>query len=117
MGKAHRLKPVLPKAMRTQVGIIGAGPSGLVLSHLLHLEGIESVILESHSREYIEQRIRAGVLEQGTVDLLVESGVGERLKKEGLVHHGIELRFGGAGHRIDLTELTGGQSITIYSQH
>lgn len=102
---------------RTKVGIVGAGPSGLVLSHLLHLEGIESVILESHSREYIEQRIRAGVLEQGTVDLLVESGVGERLKKEGLVHHGIELRFGGAGHRIDLTELTGGKSITIYSQH
>ena len=103
--------------MRTQVGIVGAGPSGLVLAHLLHLEGIESVILESHSRDYIEQRVRAGVLEQGTVDLLVESGVGERLKKEGLVHHGIELRFAGAGHRIDLTELTGGKSITIYSQH
>jgi p-hydroxybenzoate 3-monooxygenase len=103
--------------MRTQVGIVGAGPSGLVLAHLLHLEGIESVILESHSREYIEQRVRAGVLEQGTVDLLVESGVGERLKKEGLVHRGIELRFGGAGHRIDLTELTGGKSITIYAQH
>jgi p-hydroxybenzoate 3-monooxygenase len=103
--------------MRTQVGIVGAGPSGLVLAHLLHLDGIESVILESHSRDYIEQRVRAGVLEQGTVDLLVESGVGERLKKEGLVHHGIELRFGGAGHRIDLTELTGGKSITIYAQH
>jgi p-hydroxybenzoate 3-monooxygenase len=103
--------------MRTQVGIVGAGPSGLVLAHLLHLEGIESVILESHSRDYIEQRVRAGVLEQGTVDLLIASGVGERLKKEGLVHHGIELRFGGAGHRIDLTELTGGKSITIYSQH
>jgi p-hydroxybenzoate 3-monooxygenase len=103
--------------MRTQVGIVGAGPSGLVLAHLLHLEGIESVILESHSREYIEQRVRAGVLEQGTVDLLIESGVGERLKKEGLVHHGIELRFGRARHRIDLTELTGGKSITIYSQH
>jgi p-hydroxybenzoate 3-monooxygenase len=103
--------------MRTQVGIVGAGPSGLVLGHLLHLEGIESVILESHSRDYIEQRVRAGVLEQGTVDLLIDSGVGERLKKEGLVHHGIELRFGGAGHRIDLTELTGGKSITIYSQH
>ena len=104
-------------AMRTQVGIVGAGPSGLVLGHLLHLEGIESVILESHSRDYIEQRVRAGVLEQGTVDLLIESGVGERLKKEGLVHHGIELRFGGARHRIDLTELTGGKSITIYAQH
>jgi p-hydroxybenzoate 3-monooxygenase len=103
--------------MRTQVGIVGAGPAGLVLSHLLHLQGIESVVLESCRRDYVEQRIRAGVLEQGTVDLLVESGVGERLKREGLVHHGIELRFGGKGHRIDLTELTGGQSITIYAQH
>ena len=103
--------------IRTQVGIIGAGPAGLVLSHLLHLQGIESVVLESHRREYVEQRIRAGVLEQGTVDLLVESGVGERLKREGLVHHGIELRFGGIGKRIGLTELTGGKSITIYAQH
>src|SRR4029077_15696148 len=103
--------------IRTQVGIIGAGPAGLMLSHLLHLQGIESVVLESHRRDYVEQRIRAGVLEQGTVDLLVESGVGERLKKEGLVHHGIELRFGGTGKRIDLTELTGGKSITIYAQH
>ena len=88
-----------------------------MLSHLLHLQGIESVVLESHRREYVEQRIRAGVLEQGTVDLLVESGVGERLKQEGLVHRGIELRFGGKGHRIDLAELTGGKSITIYAQH
>ena len=103
--------------IRTQVGIIGAGPAGLVLSHLLHLQGIESVVIESHLRDYVEQRIRAGVLEQGTVDLLVESGLGARLKREGLVHHGIELRFGGAGHRIDLTELTGGKSITIYAQH
>jgi p-hydroxybenzoate 3-monooxygenase len=89
----------------------------LVLSHLLHLQGIESVVLESHRRDYVEQRIRAGVLEQGTVDLLVESGVGDRLKQEGLVHQGIELRFGGAGHRIDLAELTGGKAITIYAQH
>jgi p-hydroxybenzoate 3-monooxygenase len=103
--------------MRTQVGIVGAGPAGLVLSHLLHLQGIESVVLESCQRDYVEQRIRAGVLEQGTVDLLVESGVGERLKQEGLVHHGIELRFGGKGHRIDLTALTGGKAITIYAQH
>jgi p-hydroxybenzoate 3-monooxygenase len=103
--------------MRTQVGIVGAGPAGLVLSHLLHLQGIESVVLESRRRDYVEQRIRAGVLEQGTVDLLVESGVGERLKQEGLVHHGIELRFGGTGHRIDLKELTGGKAITIYAQH
>ena len=103
--------------IRTQVGIIGAGPAGLVLSHLLHLQGVESVVLESRGRDYVEQRIRAGVLEQGTVDLLVKSGVGERLKREGLVHHGIELRFGGIGKRIDLTELTGGKSITIYAQH
>ena len=104
-------------SMRIQVGIIGAGPAGLVLSHLLHLQGIESVILENRSREYIEQRVRAGVLEQGTVDLLIESGVGDRAKREGLVHHGIELRFAGKGHRIDLTELSGGKSITIYAQH
>jgi p-hydroxybenzoate 3-monooxygenase len=103
--------------MRIQIGIIGAGPAGLTLSHLLHLQGIESVVLESRSREYAEQRIRAGVLEQGTVDLLTESGVGGRLQREGLVHRGIELRFGGVGHRIDLSELTGGKSITVYAQH
>jgi p-hydroxybenzoate 3-monooxygenase len=103
--------------MRTQVGIAGAGPAGLLLSHLLHLEGIESVVLESRSRDYVEARIRAGVLEQGTVDLLIESGVGDRMKKEGMVHHGIELRFGGQGHRIDLHELTEGRAITVYGQH
>ena len=102
--------------MRTQVGIIGAGPAGLVLSHLLHLQGIESVVLENRSRQYCEERVRAGVLEQGTVDLLCETGVGERLKKEGLVHGGIELRFGGKSHRIDFRELTGGKTITIYGQ-
>ncbi len=103
--------------MRTQVGIVGAGPAGLVLSHLLHLQGIESVVLEVRSRQYVEERIRAGVLEQGTVDLLVEMGVGERLKREGLVHHGIYLRFGGRDHHIDFKELTGGRAITIYAQH
>jgi p-hydroxybenzoate 3-monooxygenase len=102
--------------MRTQVGIIGAGPAGLLLSHLLHREGIESVVIESRSRDYVEHRVRAGVLEQGAVDLLVRSGVGDRLQREGLVHHGIELRFGGRGHRIDLTELTGGRAITVYGQ-
>jgi len=102
--------------MRTQVGIIGAGPAGLVLSHLLYLQGIESVVIENRSRQYCEERVRAGVLEQGTVDLLYEMGVGERLKKEGLVHGGIELRFGGRGHRIDFRDLTGGKSITIYGQ-
>lgn len=101
--------------IRTQVGIIGAGPAGLTLAHLLHLQGIESVVLESHTREYIENRVRAGVLEQGTVELLRESGVGARMDREGLQHNGIELRFGGAGHRIDFKELTG-KSITIYAQ-
>ena len=102
--------------LRTQVGIVGAGPAGLLLSHLLHLEGIESVVVESRGRDYVEQRVRAGVLEQAAVDLLVQAGVGERLRREGLVHHGIELRFGGRGHRIDMTELTAGRSITVYGQ-
>ena len=88
-----------------------------MLSHLLHLEGIESVVLEARSREYIEERVRAGVLEQGTVDLLIETGVGDRLRRQGLVHHGIELSFSGRRHRIHLTELTGGSSITVYAQH
>jgi p-hydroxybenzoate 3-monooxygenase len=88
-----------------------------LLSHLLHLRGIESVVLEIRSRDYVEKRIRAGVLEQGTVDLLVEAGVGDRMRREGLIHHGIELRFGGRGHRIDLSELTGGRAITVYGQH
>ena len=103
--------------MRSQVGIVGAGPAGLVLSRLLHLQGIESVVIETRSRDYVEKRIRAGVLEQGTVDLLLESGVGGRMRREGLVHHGIELRFGGRGHRIDLSGLTGGRAITVYGQH
>jgi p-hydroxybenzoate 3-monooxygenase len=94
---------------------VGAGPAGLLLGHLLQLQGIESVVLEDRSREHVEQRIRAGVLEHGTVELLVESGVGERLQREGMVHEGIELRFEGRGHRIPLTELTG-KSITIYGQ-
>jgi p-hydroxybenzoate 3-monooxygenase len=103
--------------MRVQVGIIGAGPAGLLLSHLLHLQGIESVVLEIRSRADIEATIRAGVLEQGTVDLLSESGVGERMRREGFVHHGIELAFGGSRHRIDLSGLTGGRAITVYAQH
>jgi p-hydroxybenzoate 3-monooxygenase len=102
--------------MRTQVGIVGAGPAGLVLSHLLHLEGVESIVVERRSREYVEKRVRAGVLEQSTVDVLVATGVGDRLRREGLVHHGIELRFQGNAHRIPLTELTDGRSIVIYGQ-
>ena len=102
--------------MRTQVAIVGAGPAGLMLGQLLHRAGIASVIVESRSRAYIEQRVRAGVLEQGSVDLLVAAGVGERLRREGLLHHGIELRFDRQGHRIDLPSLTGGRSITVYGQ-
>ena len=102
--------------MRTQVAIIGAGPAGLLLAHLLQRQGIESVVVENRARDYVEHRVRAGVLEQGSVDLLNDSGVGTRLQREGLVHHGIELRFGGQGHRIDMTSLTGGRSITVYGQ-
>src|SRR5215469_18172183 len=101
---------------RTQVAIIGAGPAGLMLSHLLHLEGIDSIVLEARSRDYIENRVRAGVLEQTTVDLMVQAGVGDRLKHEGLLHHGIYLSFGGRRHHINMTELTGGRSITVYAQ-
>ena len=103
--------------MRTQVGIIGAGPAGLLLAHLLRLRGIESVVLETRGREEIEATIRAGVLEQGTVDLLNESGVGERMRREGAQHEGVILRFGGQSHRIHLSELTGGRSIMVYAQH
>ena len=102
--------------MRTQVGIIGAGPAGLVLSQLLHRQGIESVVLEAQTRQYCEERIRAGVLEHGTTDLLIEMGVGERMKRQGLLHYGIELRFNRRGHRIDFKELTG-RGITVYAQH
>ena len=102
--------------MRTQVAIIGAGPAGLLLSHLLHLNGIESVVLESRSRLEIEATIRAGVLEQGSMDILNDAGVGARMRAEGALHHGVELAFGGRRHRIDLTELTG-KAITVYPQH
>jgi p-hydroxybenzoate 3-monooxygenase len=102
--------------MRTQVGIIGAGPAGLLLAHLLHLRGIDSVVLESHTREYIEKRVRAGLLEQGTVDLLDSVGLAGRLLRQRLVHHGLELLFDGTGHRVPMTELTG-RELTIYAQH
>jgi p-hydroxybenzoate 3-monooxygenase len=102
--------------MTTQVGIIGAGPAGLLLAHLLHVQGIESVVIENRSRAYIEKRVRAGVLEHGAMDTLIDAGVGERMLREGLLHHGIELRFNGRGHRIDLTGLTGGRAIRVYGQ-
>ena len=103
--------------MRTHVGIIGAGPAGLMLSLLLAREGIDSIVLENRSREEVETTIRAGVLEQGTVDLMTQMGLAERMQREGAVHHGIELRFDGEGHRIPLSELTGGRAITLYPQH
>ena len=102
--------------MRTQVGIVGAGPAGLVLAHLLHRQGIDSVVLERQSREHVERRVRAGVLEHGTVDLLMEVGLADRLLRERMVHHGLELLFEGEGHRIPLRDLSG-QDITIYGQH
>jgi len=100
---------------RTQVGIIGGGPAGLLLSQLLHRAGIDSVVLERASRAHCEERVRAGVLEPGSVEVLEAAGVGERLRREGLVHHGIDLCFAGARHRIALTDLTG-RSITVYAQ-
>jgi len=106
----------MTESLETDVGIVGAGPAGLLLGHLLAREGIETVVLEARSRSYVEQRVRAGVLEQGTVDVLTETGVGERLHREGLVHEGLELRFERRGHRIPLAELTGGRAITIYGQ-
>ena len=101
---------------RTQVGIVGAGPAGLILALLLRRRGIESVVLELRSRSYCEQRVRAGVLEQGTVEVLDENGAGERMRREGLVHGGIYLRFGGRSRHIDFPALTG-KAITVYGQH
>ncbi|WP_406193810.1 4-hydroxybenzoate 3-monooxygenase [Streptomyces sp. NBC_01017] len=102
--------------MRTTVGIIGGGPAGLLLARLLHRAGIDCVVLESRTRSYVEQRQRAGMLEQGTVDALHEAGAAERLEAEGLVHQGIELRFDRERHHLDFPALTGGHTVTIYAQ-
>jgi p-hydroxybenzoate 3-monooxygenase len=102
--------------MRTQVGIIGAGPAGLMLAQLLYLEGIESIVIESHTRQYIEERIRAGVLEQGTVEMMTAMGVGDRLKREGLIHEGVSFCFQNHRRRVDLKEMAG-RTITVYAQH
>ena len=104
------------KRIKTQVGIIGAGPAGLMLSQLLAREGIDNVVIENRSRDYCEARIRAGLLEQGSIDLLNEVGAGERMMRDGLSHDGIELRFDGIGHRIDIQQLTG-RNVMIYGQH
>ena len=102
-------------SLKAQVAVIGAGPSGLLLSQLLHGQGIGTIVLEKHAREYVEARIRAGLLEQATDDLLTEAGVGDRLKREGLVHRGFEMAFGDRVHRIDLEGLTG-KRVTVYGQ-
>lgn len=102
--------------MRTQVGIVGAGPAGLVLARLLELAGVDTVVLEARSRDYVEHRVRAGVLEHGTVELLDDMGVGDRMRREGLVHRGIELQVDGVRHRVALSDLTGGRVIVVYGQ-
>src|SRR6476660_1392664 len=109
-------RPAPMALTRTQVAIIGAGPSGLLLGQLLHNAGVDNVILERRSGEYVLSRVRAGVLEQTTVDLLDEAGVGARMHREGLVHHGIYLSFAGQRHHIDLQQLSGGRSVTVYGQ-
>ena len=101
---------------RTQVAIVGAGPSGLLLGQLLHKAGIDAVIVERQSAEHVLSRIRAGVLEQVTTKLLDEAGVGMRMHAEGLVHEGFEMLFGGTRHRVDLARLTGGQKVLVYGQ-
>jgi len=103
--------------VHTQVGIVGAGPAGLLLGHLLHLKGIDSIIIENRSREYVIERVRAGVLEQGTVDLMIQMGLGGRLLREGLPHQGLYFSFGGKRHHIHLAELSGGKTITVYGQN
>ena len=103
--------------MKTQVAIVGAGPAGLMLGHLLHNAGIDSIIVENKSRKYIEERVRAGVLEQGTVNAMIDSGVGDRLQKEGLQHDYIDLRFNHEPHRLNIKELSRGRSVWVYAQH
>jgi p-hydroxybenzoate 3-monooxygenase len=102
---------------RTQVAVVGAGPAGLMLAHLLHRHGIDSVVIEKRTRQYVIERVRAGVLEQGTVDLMIDVGLGDRLQREGLRHNGLYMAFAGARHHLDMAGLTGGRAITIYGQN
>src|ERR1700733_7172739 len=104
------------EAMKTQVGIIGAGPAGMFLAHLLHQAGIDSVVLERRDRAYVEGRVRAGVLEQTTVDIMHRIGLDDRLKREGLPHDGFSISFDDELFRIDLAGLTGGKRVTVYGQ-
>src|SRR5690606_7040397 len=117
--KTHSVAPqTTPRRhpMRVQVAIIGSGPSGLLLGQLLHKAGIDAIILEQRSKDYVLGRIRAGIIEQITQDLLDEAGVSERMHREGIIHHGIELCFKGARHRIDMHDLTGGKAVMVYGQ-
>jgi p-hydroxybenzoate 3-monooxygenase len=109
-------KYILESVMRTQIVIVGAGPSGLLLGQILFKAGVDAIILERQSPEYVLSRIRAGVLEQVTLDILAKAGVDQRLKQKGLVHTGFDLLFKGERHRIDLTNLTGGQKVMVYGQ-
>ena len=105
------------KSVRTQVAIVGGGPAGLLLGHLLGRLGVDAIVIEARARQYVIDRVRAGVLEQNTVDLLTDAGLGGRLAREGMRHEGIHLSFSGARHRIDFAELTDGRGITIYGQN
>jgi p-hydroxybenzoate 3-monooxygenase len=104
------------RELRTQVAIIGAGPAGLLLGHILHEQGIDNIVLERRDRSYVEARVRAGVIEYGIAKFLEENGVGERMLRQGLKHDGVELRFDRTSYRIPLTEINGGKPITVYGQ-
>src|SRR5437764_12378878 len=112
---SRTLQSLREQALRTRIAIIGAGPAGMLLGQLLHRHGIDNVILERKDRDYVLARIRAGVLEQGTVGLLEQAGCAARLHREGLIHDGIELAFGGSRHRIDFRNATG-KTVAIYGQ-